>query len=251
MDERFGKVPCETAAAHCAVEPRASSNMPARRLPRCLARRRVYPPSPTPGGLRCACFDTPRSARADPIGTAAAVERDVTHAIGKESAKLDFGDRLNQDEIVTTQAASSARIEFLDQTQLNIGPTSQVKLDRFVYNPDRTAKTVTVDMLRGGFRFVTGRSDYNAYVLRTPHATIGVRGTVVGIFVEKGRTTVKLKQGGMTVCVRGARRCQPVEDLDDIVVVAGGRVSKPVSRKGAEPDFSLWCKGGNASCGLQ
>ena len=188
---------------------------------------------------------------AEPIGSAVAVERDVTHAAGKVSARLDFGDHVEQDELVTTATASSARLQFLDQTELNIGPISSVKLDRFVYNPDRTAKTITLDLLRGGFRFITGKSDYKAYVLRTPQATIGVRGTVIGIFVEPGRTTVKLKQGGMTVCVRGgARRCQPVENPEDIVVVTAQGVSKPSPRKGLAPDFKLWCEAGKAGCGL-
>jgi hypothetical protein len=191
--------------------------------------------------------------RAEPIGAAVAVERDVTHADGKAVAKLDEGDRLNQEELVTTQTASSAKLRFLDETQLIIGPTSRVKLDRFVYNPDKTAQTLGLEFVRGGFRFVTGKSDYKSYILKTPDATIGVRGTVVGIFVEKGRTTVKLKEGGMTVCVRRAKgsKCQDVEDIDDVVVVRAGRVSAPSPRKGAAPDFSLWCSAGQASCGLK
>ena len=188
---------------------------------------------------------------AEPIGQAMAVERDVVHAAGGASARLDFGDHVAQDELVSTAAASSARLQFLDQTELMIGPMSSVKLDRFVYNPDHTAKTIGVDLLSGAFRFVTGKSDYKAYVLRTPQATIGVRGTVIGIFVEPGRTTVKLKQGGMTVCVRGgARRCQPVENPEDIVVVTAQGVSKPSPRKGLAPDFKLWCEAGKAGCGL-
>ena len=197
-----------------------------------------------------ACFAN-APLRAEPIGQATAVERDVTHAAGGASARLDFGDRVEQDELVTTAAASSAKLQFLDQTELMIGPISSVKLDRFVYNPDRTAKTITLDLLRGGFRFVTGKSEYKAYVLRTPEAIIGVRGTVIGIFVEKGRTSVKLKQGGMTVCVRGGgKRCQDLEALEDVVVVTARGVTKPSPRKGLAPDFSLWCQAGKAGCGL-
>ena len=193
------------------------------------------------------------SSRAEPIGAAVAVERDVTHSAAGEVVRLDEGDRLNQEELVTTKAASSAKLLFLDETQLLIGPTSRVKLDRFVYNPDKSVAAMSLQLMRGGFRFVTGKSDHKAYTINTPEATIGVRGTIIGIFVTPGKTLVKLKQGGATVCLcrAGKPQCSEMEQLETIVEVTPRRISEAGLRRSRGPDFSIWCSAGKATCGLK
>ena len=201
--------------------------------------------------LAAICFAGP-PARAEPIGAAVAVERDVTHAGAGAAVKLAEGDRLSQEEVVTTQKASSAKLKFLDDTQLFIGPASTVKLDRFVYNPDKSVQALSLDLVRGGFRFVTGKSDHKAYVITTPEATIGVRGTVIGIFITRGKTLVKLKEGGVTVCLRRAARsqCAAMEQLESTVEVTATRISEAGLRRDRGPDFSIWCSAGKATCGL-
>jgi hypothetical protein len=66
---------------------------------------------------------------------------------------------------------------FLDQTSLAVGPHAEVKLDRFVYNPERGGNVV-IQAGRGAFRFVTGTQYPASYTIKTPLATIGVRGTI-------------------------------------------------------------------------
>ena len=158
-----------------------------------------------------------------------------------------------QDEIVTAAAASSAKLQFLDDTQLFIGPGSRVKLDRFVYNSDKSAQTISLEFLRGGFRFVTGKSAYKSYILQTPEASIGVRGTVIGIFVSKGKTLVKLKDGGATVCLRrkGKPTCSEMEALESTVEVTARHISEAGLRGSRGPDFAIWCSAGKANCGLK
>ena len=190
--------------------------------------------------------------RAEPIGAAVSVERDVTHEYGKATAKLVEGDKLNQEEFIVTRIASSTKLRFLDETQLIVGPTSRVKLDRFVYNPDNTGVALGIEFLRGGFRFVTGKSDHKAYLLKTPQATIAVRGTIIGIFVSNGKTIVKLKEGGATVCMRnkGAPRCSEMEELETTVEVTAKNISEAGLRRSRGPDFSIWCSARQANCGL-
>ena len=64
---------------------------------------------------------------------------------------------------------------------------SEVRLDRFVYNPDRSTGQVTVEASRGVFRFVTGSQDPKSYAIKTPIATIGVRGTEFHLLVRLAR----------------------------------------------------------------
>ncbi len=69
-----------------------------------------------------------------------------------------------------------AQIKFIDETRLVIGPNSRLTIDRFVFNPDLTARDVTMTAIKGTFRFISGKSPKGAYTLRTPTATSGVRG---------------------------------------------------------------------------
>ena len=205
-----------------------------------------------PACLAAICSVAMARASAEPVGAAVAVEREVTHSGTGETARLALGDTVIQDEFVTTRTASSAKLQFLDETQLFVGPASRVKLDRFVYNPDKTAATLTLNFMRGGFRFVTGKSPHQSYILTTPEAIIGLRGTTVGVFVSPGKTLVKLKQGGATVCMRkkGAPRCSEMEAVETTVEVTAKSISEAGLRRSRGPDFSIWCSARRASCGL-
>lgn len=79
------------------------------------------------------------------------------------------------DEIVANPNGL-AQIKFIDNTRIVVGPNSRLKIDTFVFNPDLTARDVVVTMLKGSFRFISGNSPDNAYTIRTPDMTLGVRG---------------------------------------------------------------------------
>jgi len=79
------------------------------------------------------------------------------------------------DEIVAS-SQGLAQIKFIDDTRLVIGPGSRLTIDSFVFNPDFTAKDITINMIQGTFRFISGKSPDDAYHLRTPTMTAGIRG---------------------------------------------------------------------------
>jgi hypothetical protein len=86
----------------------------------------------------------------EPIGGVESLRNQVTRA----GAPVRLGDRVFQNEVIATGSDSSARIAFLDQTNLAIGPTSRVTLDRFVYNAAQQG--MSVNLSQGAFRFTTG-----------------------------------------------------------------------------------------------
>ena len=108
------------------------------------------------------------------IGVAAAVQNQVFG----NSQPLSNGSGIFANERIRTGEASTAQLQFLDQTNLSVGPKSEVVLDRFVYDPNRGKGNVVVQTGRGVFRFVSGSQDPTSYQIKTPVATIGVRGTV-------------------------------------------------------------------------
>lgn len=103
-----------------------------------------------------------------------------------------------------TGPESTAKLVFLDSTNLAIGPTSRVTLDEFVYSGGADAEKVTVNLSKGLFRFTTGKLDKKAYEIRTPTSSIGVRGTVLDIDSRQSQSRVTLVEGRAIVCPRRA-----------------------------------------------
>jgi hypothetical protein len=167
------------------------------------------------------------AAAAEGIGIAAVVVRDVTGSAGGAPRVLAVGTDVFQDETITTARESNAQLLFLDQTSLTIGPSSDVMLDRFVFDGNRRASDFAVQATRGALRFVSGSSKSETYKVRTPVATIGVRGTIVDVFVRPGETIVILEEGASDVCVEGAGCTGLVQPGTYLVVRAGGRVEGP------------------------
>jgi hypothetical protein len=60
-----------------------------------------------------------------------------------------------------------------------------VRLDKFVYDPNKATGTVVVNVTRGAYRFVTGVQDSRNYTIKTPYATLGVRGTVLEVVIQE------------------------------------------------------------------
>src|SRR5205085_2615284 len=118
----------------------------------------------------------PASSLAEPnIGVASATKNQVRGILGDATRDVSSGDEVFSNETVRTGAGSVAQLLFLDQTNLSLGPQSEVKLDRFVYSPNRGGK-LTIEAGRGAFRFITGSQTSANYTVKTPLATIGVRG---------------------------------------------------------------------------
>lgn len=166
-------------------------------------------------------------AAAEGIGVAAVVVRDVTGSAGGAQRVLSVGTDVFQDETITTARESNAQLLFLDQTSLTIGPSSDVVLDRFVFDGNRRASDFAVQATRGALRFVSGSSKSESYKVRTPVATIGVRGTIVDVFVRPGEAIVILEEGASDVCVEGAGCTGLVQPGTYLVVRSGGRVEGP------------------------
>jgi len=63
---------------------------------------------------------------------------------------------------VRTGVDSTAKLVFVDSTNLAVGPTYRIVLDRFVYEGDPSPEKVAVGLANGVFRFTTGSLDKKA-----------------------------------------------------------------------------------------
>ncbi len=123
------------------------------------------------------------------IGTATSTKPDAQGIIGAKSEALSPGTELYANETVRTGNVGRADLVLLDNTNLTVGPTSEVLLDKFVYDRTGSSGSVILQATRGAFRFVTGSQDHRAYKVNTPYGSLGVRGTTVEVVVKpKGQT---------------------------------------------------------------
>lgn len=138
----------------------------------------------------------------DRIGATAIAINEVGRIDKGTAGPIAGGDPIFRDETVRTGVASSAKFVFADDTNLALGATSTVVLDRFVFDGGASYSKAAVNLAKGAFRFTSGHSPKDAYEIKTGNATIGVRGTILDIRVQTGRTTVTLVEGAAVVCPR-------------------------------------------------
>ena len=173
-----------------------------------------------------ACMVVADAAPGAGIGSPVIVVNNVTGTLkSQEPRVLRVGVDLFADEIVKTADKSVARIVFEDQTKLEIGPLSEVVLDRFVYDPNRSDSEMAVSIAKGIARFTTGVLQHDKYTIKTPTATIGVRGTVLDLRTDASGTWVYVADGSITVTANGVT----------IVVNAGQATSVPLGGAPAPP----------------
>ena len=109
------------------------------------------------------------------IGNATATKNRVEGVMGSKTEPIAKGTNLYTNEVVRTGDASVADLKFIDDSTMNVGPISEVKLDKFVYDPGGGG-AVIINATKGAFRFVTGKQDQKAYQIKTPYGTLGIRG---------------------------------------------------------------------------
>ena len=158
----------------------------------------------------------PLAAQTSPeIGSVAAVNRDIEGTPpGQGTRALILGDRLIANERLVSSPLGSGQMLFLDQTSLTVSPNSEIVLDKYVYDPEADAGELGLTVTRGVLRVIGGRiSKKTDAVIRTPSATIGVRGGIALIAVDSNSQTrimhiageyTKVRSGGQTLTMSRA-----------------------------------------------
>ncbi|HML30068.1 MAG TPA: FecR domain-containing protein [Hyphomicrobium sp.] len=134
----------------------------------------------------------------DRIGDAVVITNIVMADFAKEERKLARGDDIRQDEIIEVNTDAQGEFKLDDDTKLALGPGSRLVLDKFVYDSDKKAGSIILNMAKGAFRFITGVATKPTYVINTPNASITVRGTIFDVYVLPDRSVwVLLHEGAI------------------------------------------------------
>lgn len=158
------------------------------------------------------------AAAATKAGVSAAVHGTVERS--KEAAPaspLKSGEDVFMGDTVRTAEQSGLQLLLLDQTVFTVGPSSELVVDEFVYDPANDALSLSAKLLRGGFRLVSGaigKEKPENVDIELPSATVGIRGTLVSFLVTSDGIYVKLdgpgpdntgieKEGAVQITVAG------------------------------------------------
>jgi hypothetical protein len=115
-------------------------------------------------------------------GIAAAVRNKVEiRSPSRKAHAAAVRERIFIADQAVTGAASQLQILLMDRTIFTVGANARVTIDRFVYDPNARSRSVGVSVAHGAFRFMSGRAlgkPSGPVNVRTPVATIGIRGTI-------------------------------------------------------------------------
>ncbi len=179
--------------------------------------------------LALLALSTVPASAADKIGSAVRIVNKVTGEIDQQQRQLKTDDAVNQNEAIEVSSDSLGELKLNDDTKLALGPGARLVLDKFVYDPAPSTGTVSVNLLTGAFRFITGLSRKGNYQLRTPSASITVRGTIFDVYVDgAGGTWLLLLEGSVRVC-NAANQCADVSNPCGVVhITPTGALNGPI-----------------------
>ncbi|MGH6894463.1 MAG: FecR family protein [Dongiaceae bacterium] len=97
-------------------------------------------------------------------------------------------DELVQNEALRTEEESVIQVKFVDGSELSVEQSSEMVLSDYVY--DGTASSGLINLNNGLFHFTSNGNNDQGVKLRTPVATIGVRGTEFLVHVDRDEATI-------------------------------------------------------------
>jgi hypothetical protein len=107
---------------------------------------------------------------------------------GGASQPAQAGQLVYESDTLRTGADGRVGITLNDDTRVSLGPSSEVRLDRFSYNPAESQLALVLRVVKGMAAYVSGRIAKlapDAIRLETPAAIVGVRGTTVAMRVTE------------------------------------------------------------------
>jgi len=114
----------------------------------------------------------------------------VDHTLGEVTATrvdgttvtLNKDSAIYQGDILETGEDGAVSIVFIDETEFSLGTDGRMVIDELIFDPSSLEGSSTFTVIQGVFVFVSGEIAANnpeEMVVRTPVATIGIRGTKV------------------------------------------------------------------------
>ena len=96
---------------------------------------------------------------------------------------LSIGSKIDEGDTIVTEKRTYARLKFNDGSEVTLKPSTQFKVEQFRFEQGKPSDdTASFNLIKGGLRSITGqvgkRGNQDSYQMKTPTATIGIRGTI-------------------------------------------------------------------------
>ena len=181
----------------------------------------------------------PGAFAAEQIGKATA----ITVTVSGDDGILRASSPIHRDERIRASNSGTGQFEFRDGTKLAVGPNSSLVLDRSIFAGESSFQSLTLKASRGTFRWVSGTSKSSAYKINTPFGTLGVRGTVVDVYVGSNTAAAVILEGHGTFCGNDGK-CKKLERGCDMVLanrkgLMDGETEPKIAVKGVRNEVSF------------
>ena len=134
------------------------------------------------------------------IGSTVTTVDQVEGQTEKGTQTITTGTAVYAEEVVRTGTSGKAQLLFADRTNLTIAPMTVIHLDKFVYDPSGGGQgNVVVVATSGSFRFITGLLPHEDYSIKTPYATMGIRGTEFIVVIGAAGLQIQVISGVVIV----------------------------------------------------
>jgi hypothetical protein len=108
---------------------------------------------------------------------------------GGQTIPAQAGQVVFEADTLRTGADGKLGLTLKDDTRLSLGPSSEIRLDKFAYAPAEGRLGFVLNVVKGVAAYVSGRIAKlapDAVRLETPAAIVGVRGTTVVLRASQG-----------------------------------------------------------------
>lgn len=134
-------------------------------------------------------------------------------------------------DTISTDHSGLVQIVFVDETKIAVGPNAHMVLDVTMLRGNRKAKSFAVQALGGSFRFISGKSRKRAYSIKTPTATMAVRGTTFDMWVVSQTQSAMLVLHGTVQMCSAQGSCRSTGRVCSMYATSGGgSVGRPADQ---------------------
>ncbi|WP_424831968.1 FecR family protein [Ruegeria sp.] len=165
------------------------------------------------------------------IGKVLSVQQGAEVIRAGKTSRVREGMEIASGDTITTNSSGVVQLLFADETKIAVGPNATMVLDVSMLRGKRRAKSFGVQALGGSFRFISGNSRKRAYSVKTPTATMAVRGTIFDLWIASDTQSAMLVlEGTVQMCGQSGRCRSTRRQCSMFATSSGGGVGQPVDR---------------------
>ncbi|MDD2308234.1 MAG: FecR domain-containing protein [Desulfuromonadaceae bacterium] len=118
----------------------------------------------------------------------------VAQTVSGTTKSLSIGSKIEAGDTVETARRTYASLKFTDGSLVTLKPNTRFKVEVYAYDKAKPKDDAgSYSLIKGGLRTITGqigkRGNQDSYQMKTPTATIGIRGTIyVAEYVSPEKT---------------------------------------------------------------